>query len=135
MSWTLHDNYSDVVMLDRNNPPAEGIFYDGDHIFVAREFDDEDVDYDAGCVGYINYHMKADIFEGRQYCDALYTGYHSLVELMDDVYTTNCAIVSTSGYDAATIAELAAMVYDCEDRDLSLALERAREVLRRGGKA
>lgn len=123
----LEEKYKHIRRFDRDNPPLEGIFYDGEKLFVARECDDDDVE--EGCVGYLNYFMNVDLIDGGQHCDALYTGYHNLIELMDDVFTTDCAIVSENGYDAGTIAELASMMYDCEDRDLTIALGRAARIL------
>lgn len=123
----MADKYEHIRKFSRSNPPAEGVFYDGEKLFVARECDDDDVE--EGCIGYLNYFMNPDVIDGGQYCDALYTGYHCLVELMDDLFTTNCVIVSDYGYDAGTIAELASMMYDSEDRDLTIALGRAARIL------
>jgi len=103
----------------------EGVFWDGEWIFTAREYDDDEVE--EGCVGLLMSFYMPDLTDGIQFGDALYTGYHSLVELMEDVYTTDCWQLSPHGYDAGTVAELARYMHEIEGVDLTMLLHMTKE--------
>jgi hypothetical protein len=115
-----------------------GLYYDGQTIFSIREMDDDDVDYDAGCIGCLvgfyelgNPYQEATVY-GFQFGDVLYTGYHSTNECMEDEYHTDGVWrIADDGYDCGTIAELAHELYE-DGIDLSIAM---REIDRLLGKS
>lgn len=82
-----------------------GLYYDGDLIFSIRDYDDEEVDYDAGCVGCLV--MFFNPKTGAMFDDALYTGYHSTNECMEDLWhTDNVWRIYPDGFDAAYLTEI-----------------------------
>lgn len=106
-----------------------GLYYDGQTIFSIREMDDDDVDYEDGCIGCLigfyelnNPYQEATVY-GFQFGDALYTEYHSTNECMAAKYHTDDVWrITDHGYDCATIAELAYELYR-DGIDLSLAIQ------------
>lgn len=83
-----------------------GTFWDGERVFIACEYwDDEPEDGDDG-KGYIN-----AIYEPRkgapQECDAFYYGYKTIPDLLDGEFTTDCWVIADDAIDAETIDVLA----------------------------
>lgn len=83
-----------------------GTFWDGERVFIACEYwDDEPEDGDDG-KGYIN--AIYEPHEGApQECDAFYYGYKTIPDLLEGEFTTDCWVVANDACDAETIDVLA----------------------------
>lgn len=82
-----------------------GTYYDGTEIFSIRDYDDEEVDYDAGYIGCLT--IAIDPESDDLYCDGLWTGYHSTNECMEDLWhTDNVWRIYPDGFDVCDMADL-----------------------------
>lgn len=100
---------------------TEGVFYADHEVFCCAEYTPQDDDPDD-CTPYgCGIFVVTDLLK-HKLNDGVWTGYHSLQELLEGEFTTDCWVVCEDGMDPATYADLCHELYEREI-DLSLALE------------